>query len=216
MMIAFGIIFATSFTVALSGALMPGPLFTVCVADSARRGFSTGPLLILGHAILELALVAAVLLGLGPVLKQPAVMGGTALLGGLILLWMGAGMLRGAGAMTLAVSAESSGSSGAGSLIVTGVLASLSNPYWILWWATIGLGYLTSGMKYGITGVAVFFVGHISADFAWYAAISGSISRGRALFNDRVYRAVIRVCGVVLLLFAVWFLASAVKFFGKF
>jgi threonine/homoserine/homoserine lactone efflux protein len=216
MIVALGLILVTSFTVALSGALMPGPLFTVCVADSARRGFSTGPLLILGHAILELALVGAVLLGLGPVLKLPAVMGGTALLGGLILLWMGAGMLRSAGGMTLAVSAEAPDASGAGGLIVTGVLASLSNPYWIIWWATIGLGYLTSGMKYGIAGVAVFFAGHIAADFSWYAAISYSISRGRAVFNDRIYRIVIRACGAGLLAFAVWFLVSALRFFGKF
>lgn len=215
MVVELGLICVTSFMVALSGALMPGPLFTVCVADAARRGFATGPLLIAGHAILELALVAGVLLGLGPVLKLPAVAGATALLGGLILIWMGAGMLRGAGSLTLAVSAESAGGAGAASLVVTGVLASLSNPYWILWWATIGLGYLTSGMKYGITGVAVFFAGHIAADFAWYSAISYSISRGRSLFNDSIYRAVIRVCGAGLLVFAVWFLASAFGFFDQ-
>ena len=43
----------TSFIVALSGALMPGPLLTVTVGEAARRGFWAGPLIIVGHALLE-------------------------------------------------------------------------------------------------------------------------------------------------------------------
>ena len=204
-------IFTGALVVALSGALMPGPLLTVTVADSARRGFMTGPLLMTGHAILELALVLGVIFGLGPILEKPTVMGAVALLGGLILLWMGAGMIRSAPRMSLTLDAE-----GAGALrnpVLTGILASLSNPYWTLWWATVGLGYLVASMKYGAAGVAVFFVGHISADFLWYSIVSLAVSRGRNIMTDAVYRNVLRVCGVVLLGFGGWFLATAGKIF---
>ncbi len=61
-------IFGGSFTLALSGALMPGPLLTVTVAESARIGFRAGPLLMTGHAVLELLLVIAIVYGLGPFL----------------------------------------------------------------------------------------------------------------------------------------------------
>ena len=44
---------STSFIVALSGALMPGPLLTVTVGEAARRGFWAGPLIMVGHALLE-------------------------------------------------------------------------------------------------------------------------------------------------------------------
>ena len=63
-------IFCTSFVIALSGALMPGPLMTVTVTESSRRGAIVGPLMILGHSILELALVAGLLLGLAPFLAR--------------------------------------------------------------------------------------------------------------------------------------------------
>jgi len=63
-MLEFFTIFITSFTVALSGALMPGPLLTVTISETAARGCSAGPLLMVGHSVLELVLVAAILLGL--------------------------------------------------------------------------------------------------------------------------------------------------------
>jgi len=64
-MLEMAAIFSASFTLALSGALMPGPLFTITISESARRGFRAGPLLMVGHALLEVVLVAAVVQGLG-------------------------------------------------------------------------------------------------------------------------------------------------------
>ena len=87
-------IFVSSFVIALSGALMPGPLLTVTISESSRRGFITGPLLITGHALLELALVAALLLGLAPFFQLPLVFVLTALVGSVILLWMALSMFR--------------------------------------------------------------------------------------------------------------------------
>jgi threonine/homoserine/homoserine lactone efflux protein len=200
-------ILGTSFVVALSGALMPGPLLTVTVAEAAKRGFSVGPLLITGHALLELALVAAIMLGLGPFLKMNLVMGVIALFGGGMLMWLGLDMLRSAGSLSLNQAAAAQKPSL--HPIIMGVLASLANPYWILWWATIGLGYLVSTMKLGTLGVAVFFLGHIAGDFFWYCVVSYGISRGKSILEDRSYQAVIRCCGVFLMGFGGWFLFSA-------
>ncbi|HEY3298723.1 MAG TPA: LysE family transporter, partial [Armatimonadota bacterium] len=63
-------IFAASFMVALSGAMMPGPLLTVTVSQTVRRGFIASVLLMIGHALLELVLVAGLIFGLGGVLKN--------------------------------------------------------------------------------------------------------------------------------------------------
>jgi threonine/homoserine/homoserine lactone efflux protein len=50
-MTLFITLFVTSFIVALSGAVMPGPLLTVTISETSRRGLMTGPLLIVGHAV---------------------------------------------------------------------------------------------------------------------------------------------------------------------
>ncbi|MDY0038845.1 MAG: LysE family transporter [Desulforhabdus sp.] len=208
-------IFAASFTLALSGALMPGPLFTITVSESARLGFKAGPLLMIGHALLELVLVAAVIQGLGTYLKLPSVIGVIALLGGLLLVYMGADMVRSAGKLSLTNQSAAGDGSYGRHPIVLGILGSLSNPYWVLWWATIGLGYLVTATEFGYLGIAVFFVGHIAADFAWYSLISLGISRGKTFLKDTGYQYLIRACGVFLFCFGGWFLLSAKSYLAQ-
>ncbi|MCJ7662738.1 MAG: LysE family translocator, partial [Desulfobacterales bacterium] len=65
----------SSFLVGLSGALMPGPVLTVTIAEATRRGFWAGPLIVLGHGIIEFTLFVALVLGLGSVLKHDLVFG---------------------------------------------------------------------------------------------------------------------------------------------
>jgi threonine/homoserine/homoserine lactone efflux protein len=208
-MLSLFTLFFSSFMIALSGALMPGPLLTATISESPRRGVRTGPLLIAGHAILELALVTAVFLGLAPLLGRPAVFATIALCGAAILLWMASGMFR--SLPDLRLSAPGSGREGARSLVLTGILMSLANPYWILWWATIGLGYILQSRTHGWSGVAVFFAGHILADFAWYSGVSTAVARGRRFLTDHHYRWLTGVCAGFLVLFALYFLYAGLK-----
>lgn len=208
-MFEFAAIFGGSFTLGLSGILTPGPILSVTIAESARRGFKAGPLIISGHALLELILVSAIILGLGAYLKSSIVMGIIALLGGAMLIWLGVGMLRTAGNLSLGAERVGLGPKYTPHPFILGMVASLSNPYWTLWWATIGLGYLVAAMKLGIWGVIVFFLGHIAADFTWYSLVSLGFSRGKALLRDKTYQMIIRFCGLFLLGFGVWFLVSA-------
>ena len=214
-MFEFAAIFGGSFTLALSGILTPGPILSVTIAESARRGFKAGPLIISGHALLELILVLAIILGLGSYLKSSIVMGIIALLGGAMLIWLGVGMLRTAGNLSLGAEEAGLNSRHTPHPFVMGMLASVSNPYWTLWWATIGLGYLVAAMKLGLGGVIIFFLGHITADFAWYSIVSLGISRGKALLKDKTYQMIIRLCGLFLLGFGVWFLVSAKGYLAR-
>lgn len=198
-------IFTTSFVLALSGALMPGPVFSVTVSESSRRGASAGPLMIFGHSLLELTLVIALLAGLGPFLGRDEVFSAISLIGGVILLWMAVSMFK--ELPTLTLSTEHSGEKQR-NLILAGILLSIANPYWFIWWATIGLGYIMYSVTYGYVGVAVFFAGHILGDLAWYSLISFGVAKGKRFFSDIFYRRLIFTCASFLLLFSCYFFYS--------
>lgn len=198
-------IFFSSFMIALSGALMPGPLLTATISESAHRGVITGPLLVLGHGILELALLFALLLGLAPIITQDSVFAVIAIAGAAILVWMAVGMFRARPTLDLQ---GNGGKAERGGTIVSGILMSLANPYWIVWWATIGLGYVLYCRQYGPWGIVFFFGGHIAADLAWYTAIAAAIAKGRRFLSDRLYRWLIWSCASVLIVFAGYFFTT--------
>ncbi len=201
-------IFVSSFIIAFSGAMMPGPLLTATISESSQRGFIAGPLLIAGHGILEIILLTALVLGLAPFLQRSDVFTVVAIAGGVILLWMALGMFRALPTLTLSLNA---GKTKSGSLIKNGAILSIANPYWIVWWATIGFGYVIYSWSFGISGLIFFFTGHILADFVWYSAVSAAVGKGRHLFTDGFYRWVMGTCAVVLILFACYFFYAGVQ-----
>jgi len=207
-MLALGTVFLTSFLLAFSGAMMPGPLLTATISESARRGGLTGPLLILGHSILELLMVTALLFGLAPFLKSDAVFAVIALAGAVILFAMAVAMFRSLPGLRIDWGERRKRS---GPLLSAGIILSLSNPYWTIWWATIGLGYLLTCRALGIAGVVAFFIGHIAGDFIWYSAVSVLVSKGRHLLSDRIYRWLIGVCASFLAGFACYFVYAGVN-----
>jgi len=203
------LVFFSSFVLALSGALVPGPLFTLTVSESLRRGAKAGPLIIFGHGLLELALVILLFFKITPFLAGADARLFISVVGGVILIIMGGMLFRDSRSASLILYAgqRQSGMHP----VVSGVLGSLSNPYWSIWWVTIGLGYLLSSLKFGLPGVVAFFAGHISADLLWYSVISYAVSRGQKIMGERGYRFLHSACGVFLVFFGGWFLSAIWK-----
>jgi threonine/homoserine/homoserine lactone efflux protein len=195
-------LFLLSFTIALSGALAPGPLLTAVIAESARSGAKTGPLVTLGHALAELFMVACIALGLARILNQPLVLKIISFSGAAMLAYFGVRLLFSLKTVSLAALGTSAG---ADNLAWMGITLSLLNPYWTVWWLSIGAGLVLGAQKAGWTGIAVFFCGHILADLAWYSFVSFSISKSRRLISLSVYKMILGVCASLLLVFGAGF-----------
>ncbi len=195
---------ATSFVIGLSGAVMPGPVLAATVTHAARQGVAAGPLVVLGHAILEAALLAALVLGLAPLLTKPSVAGTICGVGALILGWLAWGMFRALPGLSLELEAGKARVAGP---VRDGILLSLANPYWSLWWATVGLSLTAMALEtpLGWWGLVVFYLGHIGSDLAWYLSVSLVVAKGRRFINDTAYRGLVGGCAAFLVFFALYF-----------
>ena len=205
-------LFVTALVVGYSGALTPGPIFTYVVAESARHGHTIGPRVVLGHVLLEVALVIAIALGIGSLLASPVATIVIGLVGGLMLLWMARGILTGvfSGRLSLSLQAERP-VRWRGGPVLAGAALSISNPYFVFWWATIGLTYITAALRFGALGLGVFYAGHALSDLTWYWGVSGLVGAGRRYVNQAIYRGVLVACGVFLIGLALYFIAGALR-----
>ncbi len=198
-----------SFLVTFSGAASPGPVLTITLAESARRGFRAGPLIVLGHAALEVPVVTLVVMGGANALRNPHILRGISAAGALTLLVLSWMTLK--DARRGFVQEEASPLTHWWDLPLKGILTSLSNPYWFIWWATVGFAYLGISMKFGTKGALVFYVAHIGADLAWYSFVSAAVTGARGFIMGRGYRLLLTACSLMLLAFSIYFAAVAVR-----
>jgi threonine/homoserine/homoserine lactone efflux protein len=203
------------FIISLSGALAPGPLTTLSITEGARRGRWSGLWLSLGHALVEAGLVFAIAFGLGAWLKQPMVGAVIGLGGGAFLLWMGWGLVNGAWRRQLTLAAATAGE-GPGitrlGLVPAGMALSVGNPYWSLWWVSVGAGFIVASQRWGLAGIALIFLAHWIGDFLWLTGLGFLAGSGRRVMSEGVYRGVLLTCGAFLLFFSAYFVYSGVGF----
>lgn len=199
-----------------SGAVMPGPLLTVNIKESVKRGFWAGPQMVLGHALLEGALVLGLVFGLGNIITLDISKGVISLIGGVFLFWMAYGMLFKEGKEGLNLEAGEATAPSGMPPVLAGIVVSLSNPYWSIWWATLGLGFLVQARVLGAAGVLLFFLGHILADLVWYSAISLAVATGKIRLSPRLFRGLIILCGLFLVYLSLDFLRFGAETLGVF
>jgi len=195
---------AASFIIALSGALMPGPVLTVTLSYVPRYRRLAGLYIVTGHAVLEILLLALIYGGFSGFLAGRLFFIVSSLAGGGILIYMGITDLLAVRRASLSGSLASAGAAVKKMHpVLAGIITSLSNPYWIIWWATIGMVYLgrIMGRGLGLAGVLVFFAGHILADYLWYYFVSFSVYYGSHGISDRLYRGLMAACALFLILF---------------
>lgn len=215
------VIFSLSFVMSLSGALMPGPLLTYTIASTMgadRRGWLMGARVVLGHAALEGVLLSGLVLGVVEFLRQPIAAKIIGVVGALLLAYMGIGLIREA-LRGRAIQLGNAGSPGPGQdpprdarnerrlpPSVAGALVSMSNPYFWIWWITIGSAFL---MRFDVTiqrwqALVAFFLGHELGDFGWYTLVSSALHLGRKSIPRTATTVILGVCGVIILGFGAW------------
>ncbi|MBI5118948.1 LysE family transporter [Candidatus Poribacteria bacterium] len=199
-------IFFTSLVIGFSGAVMPGPLSTLTLKESLGRGRWAALRLSSGHSFCELLMVCALALGLSRFLEGDPVVGAVGLIGGAILIWMGAGALR-------QKRPESNAADGSGpigrenNLLLGGAAVTVANPYWFVWWLTVGLKLTLDAARVGVAGVVAFYFGHILADFLWLGSVGFLVGWRRDLFSGAIYQRIIQACGLFLVVFGLLFIS---------
>jgi threonine/homoserine/homoserine lactone efflux protein len=205
-------VFFKSLLIGYSGALMPGSLLTYTLEKSIKTGAKAGFLISIGHALLELVLVFLIFLGVGKYLGTSTAQLVIGIVGGGVLVFFGVSMVKDIylGRVNIDFKKQSDGKYG--NIVVGGAVISASNPYFIIWWAAVGLGLMMNAYNsFGLIGVILFYFGHILADFSWYIFISTLVSKTRNFINLKIYKIIIVFLGICLIGFGVNFLVASVK-----
>jgi threonine/homoserine/homoserine lactone efflux protein len=186
--------------------MAPGPVTAVTVGKGNESPHA-GAWVAIGHGIVEFPLMIAIFYGFGYLLNLFYVEAIIAFVGGLFLLVMGVGMFQGMAQVEVGSSTYTR------SPVVAGILLSLGNPYFLIWWATVGAALILRSVSFGILGFVTFALAHWLCDFLWYYFLSALSFKGGRFFGQKFQKIVFATSGIFLLFFSGKFILGAVKAF---
>jgi len=189
--------------ISLSGVMTPGPLFAVTIAKSFKDKMA-GVLISFGHGVVEFPLMFLIYLGFTLLKPGSLTYKMISLVGGLILIYLGVQTLK-----TRKETATESSYSKYGAL-VSGILATGANPYFILWWFTNGAAFVINASVFDFIGFLIFAITHWSCDLLWNTFVSLTVFKSKRFWTKRVREIVFGFCVAVFIGFGTWFIISTI------
>ena len=193
--------------ISASGVMSPGPLFAANITYGLKQGTKAGIKIAIGHSIVELPLV--ILLGIGIFSLEifPEFKTIISILGAITLFVFAFIQIK----STLKENKKSETKLKQGP-IITGVLLSALNPFFIIWWLTIGLKLISDAMAiWAFVGILIVFVLHVWMDFVWLGSTAFLISKSKKIISNTNYKIIMLALSVILIYFGITFLTDVIN-----
>lgn len=199
--------FATVVLVSTSGVMSPGPLFAANIFYGLKQGAKAGLKLSYGHTVVELPLV--ILLGVGAISLEefPQFRIAISILGGLGLFAFAGLQIK-----SIFLQKKESVFQNKHGAFFAGILFSALNPFFIVWWLTIGFKLISDSIAvWSLGGIGIMFAFHIWMDYAWLGSTSFLASKGSSFLTDKSYKILLVVLSAVLVYFGIIFLLDGLS-----
>ena len=190
--------------VSASGVMAPGPLFAANVAHGLKEGTRSGIKMAIGHAIVELPLVILLGIGVFSLESFPEFRTTITIFGAITLFVFAAIQIK-----TLFKKIKPNEFSLKQGPLITGILLSALNPFFIIWWLTIGFKLISDAMMiWSFVGILIVFVLHIWMDFVWLGAVSYLASKSKKILSNKNYKIIMGLLSMMLIYFGITFIVD--------
>ena len=188
--------------ISASGVMSPGPLFTANILYGLKEGKIAGVKMAVGHTIVEFPLI--ILLGAGIFTSNifPEYRILIAVIGALGIFAFAGLQIRSLFQKNIQKNLTPSRGP-----ILAGIFLSALNPFFIVWWLTIGFKLITESIElWGFIGILVLFLFHIWMDYVWLYVVAFFASKTSNFLSNRNYKILIICLTIILIYFGIEFL----------
>jgi threonine/homoserine/homoserine lactone efflux protein len=138
---------------------------------------------------------------------QPTIRVVVGVVGGAALLVFAFMQIRGA----LTQKPDIEGKSGVPSKnpLLLGTLFTGLNPYFILWWLTVGITLIITALEWSFLGVLIMYLSHVWMDYAWLVGTAYLAKRGTNLAGRKGYKLIMIIFSLILVYFGAKFILES-------
>ena len=191
----------TVIIISVSGVMSPGPLFTANIMHGLKEGTQSGLKIAAGHTVIELPLIILLAVGVISLETIPEFKTTIVLLGAIGLFGFAGLQIK--NVLTKNMQPGIQVKHGA---FLTGILFSALNPFFIIWWFTIGFKLISDSIElWSYWGIGILFGVHIWMDFVWLGFVAFSASKAGNILSNQNYRILMIALSGVLIYFGISF-----------
>lgn len=192
--------------ISASGVMAPGPLFAANISYGLRDGTRSGVKMAIGHTIVEFPLV--ILLGIGVFSLQvfPEFRIWISIFGAIALFAFAILQIK-----SFLQKKEDIITKPKQGPLITGIMLSALNPFFIIWWLTIGFKLISDAvMIWAFSGILIVFFLHIWMDFVWLGGVSFLALKSSRILSNRNYKVLMMGLSLMLVYFGITFLTDLI------
>jgi len=202
---------STVILITASGALAPGPLFFATVSHGVKLGAKSGFVFSIAHSLVESTLILLLASGLVPIANESSIKIAIGVAGGGVLLFFGVMQIR--SALTSNYRETTQKEVTTQNLLVTGLVFTGLNPFFIVWWLTAGANLILLALEFAsFAGVVFMFLCHVWIDVVWLTLVAHFAKMGTNVVGRSWYRVIMAVFGLALVYYGLTFLAASLPF----
>jgi threonine/homoserine/homoserine lactone efflux protein len=195
----------TIILVTASGALAPGPLFFATISHGTKSGVKSGLMFSIAHTIIEFSLIIVLALGLVTFGNEPTIKLIIGTVGGIVLLIFGTIQIRNSIKSNFGKTEKREIKTS--NLLILGLLFTGLNPFFIVWWLTVGINLILLSLEFAsLSGVIFMYICHVWMDYIWLISISYFAKKGMNILGYKIYRIIMGLFGAVLIYYGLSFL----------
>lgn len=191
----------------LAAGFSPGPLTFLVISETLRHGLRAGVKVALAPVLTDLPIIALAVLLLDRLLAYPTVYGIIALAGGILLLHLGIGSLR-----ISAVELQEPGMPS--SSLWKGIATNLLNPNPYVFWISVGTPIILDASQHSWVHAAAFAVLFFFFIVGSKALLAKMVDGSRAFLRSRAYLWIMRILGLLLVVYGLMFLKDGLARLG--
>lgn len=196
---------STGFILGLSAGIAPGPMLTLVVTQSLRYGAREGLKVSLSPLLTDFPIIAITLFLLSGIAHFDIYIGVISFAGGIYVAVLAYECFY---AKISGIAAQSA----APRSLKKGIVVNFLNPHPYVFWITIGspllIKYYNAGISTAAGFIAIFYVMLVGSKIALAVVAGGS----RRLLDNGWYSAVMRILGILLIIFSITLLRDAVRY----
>ncbi len=189
--------------ISLSGVMQPGIVTAMAIAKGYKSPWA-GSYVALGHAVIEVPLIMLIYFGFGQFFQNTIVQLVLSIVGAAMIIWLGIAMFRARNEVVHL------GKDLPYNAFTAGIITSVVNPFFWIWWATIGSMLIMKVHSFGTTGLIALIFAHWLCDLVWLSLLSVLVYKTQRFWGRKIQEGIFIVCSLLLVGFGGWFLVSGI------